>query len=391
MQLVRAFSFLLGAATFVAANFVLFLLAYPTMPNAGPQSDIRLPLAGVIVVVLAITFLLGRAGRAFGLGFGTGMVAEMVFWSACTTQWARPGGTALADAEYERRRPAEEAMAAQRARAKWIGEVREHGLDLAVGVHRLRLATGCVLFHRKKQGEYPAAKDGLPDLGDVCWELQRVKDDETGWRIRYARIPGRPGDPPAGFRIRAVPDTALRIRGPLLEVDHHGMILRRDSADAPAFIVGSPLQPITAVLMDCIRKAPDTKPEAPSGVLTLRELIFYPGHCGRIQLEQVKSDGGTVLPDPNIAHLFLPTTRAFVGIPLEDISTSWDLTYVPHGKTPADGYDLHVRPMMYGYTGVRSYLLTAGQIHVTWEERRATPSDPLAEECEIDPTKACWS
>jgi len=169
------------------------------------------------------------------------------------------------------------------------------------------------------------------------------------------------------------------------------MILRRDSADAPAFIVGSPLQPITAVLMDCIRKAPDTKPESPSGVLTLRELVFYPGHCGRIQLEQVKGDGGTVLPDPNIAHLFLPTTRAFVGIPLEDISTSWDLTYVPHGKTAADGYDLHVRPMMYGYTGVRSYLLTAGQIHVTWEERRATPSDPLAEECEIDPTKACWS
>ena len=391
MQVVGAFSFLLGAATFVAANFVLFLLAYPTMPNPGPQSDIRLPLAGVIVVVLAITFLLGRAGRAFGLGFGAGMVVEMVFWSGCTTQWTHPGGTALANAEYERRRPAEEAMAARRARGKWIGEVREHGLDLAIGVHRLGLATGCVLFQRKKQGEYPAMKDSLPDLGDACSELQRVKDDETGWRIRYTRIPGQPGDPPVGFRIRAVPDTGLRMRGPLLEVDYRGIILRRDSANAPAFVVGSPLQPISSVLMDCIRKASVAMPESRSGVLTLRELVFYPGHCGRIQLEQVTSDGGTVLPDPNIARLFLPTTRAFVGIPLEDISTSWDLTYVPHGKTPADGYDLHVRPMMYGYTGVRSYLLTAGQIHVTWEERRATLSDPLAEECETDPTKACWS
>jgi hypothetical protein len=390
-QLGLGLAFLVGAAAFVVANIVLFLLAYPTIPNPGPQSDIRLPLYGLVLVVVAITFLFRRIGLAFGAGFAAGLVAETLFMSGCVTPWGDPGGTALRNAAYERQRPGNEAAAADRARARWISEVREHGLDLAVGVHRLGLATGCVLYHRKEKGEYPGVKDSLPDMGDVCWELQRVKDDETGWRVRYTRIPGRPGDPPVGFRIRAGPDAALRMRGPLLEVDYRGLILRRDSANAPAFIVGSPLQPITLVLMDCIRKASEIKPKSRSGVLTLYDLVFYPGHCGRIQLEQVKSDNGTVLPDPNIARLFLPTTRAFVAIPLEDISTSWDLTYVPHGKRPADGYDLHVRPMMYGYTGVRSYFMTGDTIHVTWEDRRATPSDPLAEECEIDPAKACGS
>jgi hypothetical protein len=96
-----------------------------------------------------------------------------------------------------------------------------------------------------------------------------------------------------------------------------------------------------------------------------------------------------VLDDPNIARLYLPTTRELVSFPLEDQSTAWDLTYVPHGKTPADGYDLHVRPITYGFTGIRSYLLSGGEAHVTWENRRATLTDPLAEPCEMDPWQAC--
>jgi hypothetical protein len=266
--------------------------------------------------------------------------------------------------------------------------VREHGLDLAIGVHRLRLTAGCVLVHRQKHGDYPLVEDSLP-AGDMCYEVHRVKDDETGWRVRYSRIPGKSGDPSGEFRVRAIPDPALKLPGPLVETDYRGLILRRDSSNAPSFAVGSPLQPITGVVMECIRKNANIKSESRNGVLSLRELVFYPGHCSRLDLEQVKTDGGSVVPDSNIARLYLPTTRAYVGIPLDDISTSWNITYVPHGKTPLDGYDLHVRPMMYGWTGIRSYLLTGGSIHVTWEDRRATPSDPLPEACESDINSAC--
>jgi hypothetical protein len=381
-------SFILGAAVFVVANFVLVMMANPAFPNPGPQPDLRLPITGVVVVVLAIVLLLGRAGRTFGLGFGAGLLLETLFMGPCTAHWYDPGGAPVREAEYARRRPIQEAAAMQRAKAKWIRDVHEHGLDLAVGVHRLRLAAGCVLQHRQKAGEYPPVVDSLPE-SDLCYEVHRIKDDETGWRVRYTRSPVKPGGPVYVFRIRAVPDVALKMRGPLVEIDDRGLILRRDSSNAPAFAVGSPLQPITAVVMECIRKNATIKPESRKGVLTLRELVFYPGHCSRIQLEQVKTDGGSVVPDSNIARLYLPTTRAYVGFPLEDLSTSWNIKYVPHGKTPADGYDLHVRPMTYGYTGIRSYLLTGDTIHVTWEDRPATPSDPLPLACESDINSTC--
>jgi hypothetical protein len=385
----RVLAFLVGVATFVVVNTVLFILAYPTLPNPGPQSDIRLPLYGVVLVVIVITFL-GRAGLAFGFGFATGFVAELLFLSGCTTQWADPGGTALADARVNRRVEAASVEAEARARAKWIGEVREHGLDLAVGLRRLQMAAGCVLGHRKREGEYPPVEDSLPKLGEYCSELYLRKHDESGWRILYSRIPGKPGDPPVEFRVRAGPDAALRMKGPLLEVDYRGILLKRDSAGGPAFTLGSPLQPVTAVIMDCIRKNAGVKSQSKNGVVTLRDLVFYPEHCGRIDLQQPKTDSGYILDDPNNAWLFLPTTRAFVGFPLEDQSTAWNLTYVPHGKTPADGYQLHVRPMHYGFSGIRSYLMTGAEIHATWEDRRATLTDPLAEQCEIL-LKACGS
>jgi hypothetical protein len=384
----QAVSFILGAAVFVVANVVLVMMANPSWPNPAPQPDLRLPVAVVLGVVFVIVLLLGRTGRTFGLGFGAGLLLETLFMGPCTAHWYDPGGAPAREAEYARRRPMQEAAALQRAKAKWIREVREHGLDLAVGVHRLRLAAGCVLQHRQKEGEYPPVKDSLPE-SDICYEVHRIKDDETGWRVRYSRIPGKPGDPSDEFRVRAVPDAALKMLGPLVETDYRGLIFRRDSSNAPAFAVGSPLQVITGVLMDCIRKNANIKAESRKGVLTLRELVFYPGHCGRIQLEQVKTDGGYVLPDSNIARLYLPTTRAYVGFPLEDLSTSWNITYVPHGKTPADGYDLHVRPLTYGFSGIRSYLLTGDAIHVTWEDRPATPSDPPPLACESDINSAC--
>ena len=180
------------------------------------------------------------------------------------------------------------------------------------------------------------------------------------------------------------------MKGPLLEVDYRGIIMRRDSAKGPAFALGSPLQPLTAVLINCELKRTGAKPRSPDGVLTLHDVRSSRVQgCGAIDLEAQKDNHETVSDDPNVARLFLPTTYPMVGMPLDDISTSWDIAYVPHGKTPGDGYDLYVRPMMYGFTGVRSYLMGNGVVHATSENRRATQNDPLAEPCETDPHQAC--
>jgi len=382
-------SFVLGAGTFFAGNVVLFMMAYPTLPNPGPQSDIRLPLFGLVIAVVLITFLLGRVGIAFGAGFASCFVFELLFMSGCTTHWADPGGTALHEARLATQIEAASVEAEAQAKRKWQSEVRKNGLDLAVGVHRLELATGCVLSHQRKHGEYPAAKDSLPDLGEVCTELTLRKNDETGWRILYTRVPGRPGDPSSEFRVQAGPDRELRMKGPLLEVDYRGIMIKRDGAGEPAFALGSPLQPINGVVMDCIRKGAHSNVQ-PHATLTLQDLIFHSSlGCSRVSVQQVKDDGGTVSPDPNLARLYLPTTRAFTDIRVDDMSTAWNLTYVPLGRTPEDGFDLQVRPMMYGFTGVRSYLMTHGQVHATWEDRPATINDPLAEPCEIDPNQPC--
>jgi hypothetical protein len=390
-QFVSAFAFLVGAATFVLVNVVLFVLAYPTLPNPGPQSDIRIPLCGVILVVVMTSVLLRRVGGlAFGAGFTTGLLAETLFMGACVTPWFDPGGTARAEAAYQRQRPIEEALAVKRQQARWISEKRRYGLDLAEGFRQLELATSCVLTEREKHGEFPRPKDSLPDAGQNCYELHRLQGDERGWRVLYTRIPGRSGDPAVEFRVRVGPDAALRLPGPFLETDYRGLIVRRDSTRGPAFAAGSPVQPIVGVVLGCINKAKNIKGESPTGVLTLYELVFASGHhCDRIQLEQVKNDNGTLSSDPNVARLYIPATGPYAGVTWRTLATSWDLFYVPHGKTPADGYDLHVRPVRYGESGIRSYLMTAGQTHVTWENRAATVEDPLVEECEIDPWKSC--
>jgi hypothetical protein len=387
MRVVQLVSFVLGAATFVFGNLVLIVLAYPTLPNPGPQADIRLPLFGLVALVVLITFLGRRPGIAFGAGFASGFVYELLFMGACVGHWSDPGGTALRDAHIARVVEASGVEAEARARRKWMSEVRTNGLDLALGVHRMELATGCVLDYRQKHGEYPAAEDSLPKLGAACEDLQLRKHDETGWRILYSPTSATPG-----FQIQAGPDPELRIKGPVLQVDSRGILIRRDSTNGLGFAVGSPLQPITAVIINCLLKRSQAEPQSKSGVVTLADVRHHLIQgCPAIELRDLKDDGGNSSDDPNVARLYLPTTRPFVGFPLDDQSTAWNLTYVPLGKTPADGFDFIVRPMMYGFTGVRSYLITHGEVHATWENRPATVSDPLADQCEFDPYQACGS
>jgi hypothetical protein len=317
-------------------------------------------------------------------------VAETLFMGACVNQWTMPGGTARADAALKQRILAAQPAAAARAKEKWIREMRHNKLDLREGVRHLHLAINCAIAGRKKQGEYPHVKDSLPDTGEDCYELHRIQHDETGWRIRYSRMPGLTGDPAVEFRIRAGPDSVLGLPGPLLQTDYHGTIFRRDSAHAPPFVVGSPLPPIQADLFDCISRAARSKATSRSAVLSLRDLVFTGQKgCYRMNLVEVANDNGMVSPDPNVARLNIPTDGPLAVVGWRNLASMWNVFYVPHGKTPTDGYDLHLRPVTYGYFGVRSYLLTAGKIYVTWEDRDATMNDPSPDLCEIDRMKAC--
>jgi hypothetical protein len=75
----------------------------------------------------------------------------------------------------------------------------------------------------------------------------------------------------------------------------------------------------------------------------------------------------------------------------KDKVTSYTLFYVPRGR-PGRAFDVLARPENYGANGVRSYLLTdGGQLHVTTEERAATPADPAPEPCEVDLKTPCGS
>jgi hypothetical protein len=368
----------------VVGNVLLFIMAFPTIPNPGPQSDIRLPLFGLVGVVLAITFLLKRPGLAFGAGFGTGLVAETLFMGACTAHWMNPAGTAYAEAASQRRAAAASAESEYQTRAQWIQRMRERGLDLESGHSQVRIAAECLTMYRKKNGGYPVAEDGLwPGVEESCWELKRRQSGESGWRVRYTPTP-------AGFQVTAGPDPVLKLKGPLLEIDQRGLMLRRETAQGPAYAVGTPVFVITRIVAQCIAKAASYKPKAPSGVLTFHELVFR-GElgCYRIQLQRVKEDSGYEPDLPNEANLWIPITGPYVGIRVDDIATIWRLSYVGHGKTPRDGYKLHARPLRFGETGFRNYLLEDGKMYVTWEDRPATTSDPLVEQCELDPNTAC--
>jgi hypothetical protein len=201
-------------------------------------------------------------------------------------------------------------------------------------------------------------------------------------RTRECATPGASAG--VGFRIRAVPDTSLRMPGPLLETDQRGIVVRQDSLNAPGYAVGSPLRPIYALLFDCIRDNSAVRGTGPKGVVTLEDLIFTRQRgCGNMQIFRFES--GPPAFDPNVALLNVPTT----GFRRFNVATQYQLLYVPHGKKPDAGYDLQLTPLQYGASGIRSYMLTGGTAHVTWEQRRATIADPLADACERDLSQPC--
>ena len=70
--------------------------------------------------------------------------------------------------------------------------------------------------------------------------------------------------------------------------------------------------------------------------------------------------------------------------PLESNPSNIDGYWIAYDRAPdSSSFVMTARPDHYGVTGIRSYYLDAqGKIHVTMNDRPATPADPLAPECE---------
>jgi hypothetical protein len=306
-----------------------------------------------------------------------------IFMSECMGHWRNPGGTERENAALKRRDAVEAPIAAARMKKRWVALKRQLGLDQAEGVGYVLWAATCALRHRDSVGEYPPTKDDWP-LVDGCSGSADPSYNASGWHIAYTRVRDPRASAGVGFRIRAVPDTSLRMPGPLLETDQRGIVVRQDSLNAPGYAVGSPLRPIYALLFDCIRDNSAVRGTGPKGVVTLEDLIFTRQRgCGNMQIFRFES--GPPAFDPNVALLNVPTT----GFRRFNVATQYQLLYVPHGKKPDAGYDLQLTPLQYGASGIRSYMLTGGTAHVTWEQRRATIADPLADACERDLSQPC--
>jgi hypothetical protein len=379
---VDALLFVLGAGAFVVVNAFVYLVAHPGWPNPGSQSDVRLPLLGIAAVV-ALIAVLRRPGRRFATGFVSGFFLVTVFMGSCTTQWFTPGGTARQNAVLASRLDASHADALVRARKKWVEQMRTRGLDEAIGVRRAFTVIDCAARHLAKHGDYPRPRWNAPDTDQCVSTFSWMETDDAGWRITYRPV----ADSSArvtGFRVRITPDSALHVDGPVIESDESGLVTIRAHRGEPAHVRGSPLPAIVETLVPCIRTNVLPYSIGMKDPVTLTDLVFQSREAcnGPVVAETIKSDPDSSLSyNPNAARLVILAP----GFERYNTAAVYNLLYVPRGKRPLDGYDLYAWPMRYGDSGLRSYLLSGDEIHVTTENRRATASDPLAPACEIHP------
>lgn len=393
--------FVFGLCLFVPATLILFLAAYPTFSSSSPQRDVRIPVYATLVVLVLITFL-GRAGRAFAVGFGTGLVV-VLFAAALRRQnaplpsdflvlgefaqmWISPEGTKLRDAKLAVLVEEASKRSAARARQSWLHLMRTRGMDEALGTRSALLATDCAMTYWTQHGQFPPAS-GTAFHTDQCdnWLGEISKDDEA-WRLAY--FPVQTGGRITGFRMALSPDTVLGLDGPIIESNEEGLVTMRAKRGAPAYIRGTPLPAVVNWVVPCVWAIVTAYQLKAHQVYTLEDLVGRAKKvCNEDPLSSIQDD-----PDPKM--VYNPNAARIVvtapGFQKYNTASVYDLLYVRRGKKQGDGYDLYVWPMNYAYSGVRSYLVAADKsIHVTTLRRRATLSDPLALPCESEVKVPC--
>ncbi len=396
----HVFMFIFGVAAFAVANFFMYVYAYPTWPNPGPQSDVRLGVYVTFAVLLLLVFL-GRAGRWFATGFTGGLlgmrlpleimsllklpfIGWVFFLGTCAQPWRTPEGTKARQDALDRLRPAQEARAVKRAQLKWVEERRRVGMDEAVGTRRALLVVNCAALYREKNNEYPSARGDIPDNGNCQNFYATMQTDYDGWRLQYDPITGSDGRV-TRFHLRLSPDSALELNGPWIEANEQGLVTMRARKDAPAYAKANPMLFRFNYVTACIRASDSAYAIKGERSVSLEDLIFRNSvQCTAIPLYRNKED-----PEVNKPNV----TLFIVEAPSNDrIKTAavYVFTYAPRGARAADGYELYMRPYGHGENGVRSYMRAVdGTFHVTLENRLATANDPLALPCEIDGSKPC--
>ena len=391
--------FVLGTVAFLAVSFVMFLYAYPSFPNAGPQSDLRVPVAVVFIALVVLTFL-GRAGRSFVAGFAAGFGGVLVssklssalpffalaLMGSCAEMWINPEGTKVRQERSERSLAEHQKNYVVRERVKWIDSLHKRGLDEALGTRDALVAIDCSIAFRVEHRQFPPAAAGVPAVPKCADWLAGLQTDDKGWRMSYR--PVVKGDAPINlFDIVMTPDTVLYLDGPVIAINQSGLVTMRVNRAAPAFARASPLPFITEWVIPCLGANIAAFSRAGEKALTFAELRDSKIMCTLSSLSGTRENPDQSLRDnPNAAEIVVTAP----GFELYNTSAVYDLLYVMHGTKQGEGYDLYSWPREYGLSGVRSYLLASdGSIHVTAEKRRATLSDPLALECEWDVKVPC--
>jgi hypothetical protein len=393
--------FVLGLCVFVPATVILFIAAYPSFAVPGPQRDVRIPVYATLGVLVLFTFL-GRGGRAFAAGFGTGLMvllvatvlrpyplfglpADLFGFGELGRVWISPEGTKVREARFDKIAEEHGRESLARARRKWLDMMRTRGMDEARGTLTALLATDCALKYRTQHGQFPA--DSATFQTGQCYQwLDEISRNDDAWRLRY--YPVRKNGSVTGFRLALSPDTVLGFDGPIIESNEAGLVTMRAKRGAPAYVRASPLPAVVNWVIPCLGANIARYTAAGEQAHTLEDLVGRGKISCNIPLSPVDEDHDpTIVHNPNVSRLIVTAP----GFERYNTTSVYNLLYAPHGKHQGEGYDLYAWPMDYGNSGVRSYLLAAdGSIHVTEVRRRATLSDPLAWVCESDASVPCY-
>jgi hypothetical protein len=224
---------------------------------------------------------------------------------------------------------------------------------------------------------YPRSLAPLGSRGDGCLSDTVATGKPNGWTVVYA--PGTQDGARAihSYRVLIAPPPDFpggtdAVAGDESGAIYSGRIAANASAPVPALLTDSPAQRMRALATCLPQLRAEFKADGFPEVIGPK--APYPAWgC-------LASYGGPGWRKSRLREHF------------GDVS-AYDILYLPGAKDSAGlitGFTIEARPVSYGTTGLRSFLLDEdGVIHSTPRDRRATPSDPAIRDCELRPGVNC--
>ena len=394
-----------GVGAAVAGSIVLlvgYFFACPPLSHSGCGALAMTTLAWLAGAMLALSGAYAFA-RPGGVRFAGAFCLTIIVGAMATRGMLFQVWTAPVRSAFNATRPLWTPAFARREQwnrnAQWVATTAAQTLE---GIHGVRLArelAECIELQRDADSSqsYPRAPDAVT-AGASCAALVSDRIDLPGGPTRYtlagdpgyrwSYVAGAPDDAGRVFRysIRVEPDSLLRKPGPVYLSDETGLLMERVRAGDQASVVASPVQFLSDI-RPCVaqlqaerrRRAARTDHwySAPSAFDAAASTC--PDIASRLR-ERSRPDSATVaVPIHERRGEFLDTAGVYL------------VTYIP---LDAEGWMFLLRATPQTGSryraGVRRYLVAAdGSLHVTSEQRDATPDDPAPPACEIDPPAPC--